>query len=480
MTDCDHDTTGEGGLFSGILGTGDIIFMILACAAPMGVLAGIVPLAFAFGNGAGVPGTQLGMSIVMLLFAVGYVRIIPHVRNAGAFYAYIAASLNKEAGIAAAYTAVAAYICAAASVLGAMSYFAADLFATLTGIVTSWLIWAMLSIAIIAWLGYHKITMAAKVLIVALLLEVGLIAVIDVLILWDHGWSGLDFSSFSPRTVFAPGLGIAVIYAINGCIGFEATAIYQEEAVNRAVTIPRATYGAVLVLGSFYVLSSWCLVLAVSPDKIKAVAGADPGHLVARVAFHYLGQFGRDALNLLTITSLFAAALGFFNNISRYFFALSRDGLIPAPLGRVHRLHGSPYLACLLLACLLILIIGFFALAGLDPLLSLATSLSSMGAVGLEILLTTTSLTIPLFFARRGEYSWGKTAAPLAAGLIIAVATWLSLANYPTLTGTTLPVINRLPLLFVAIAALGLGHGVYLRRRRPEVYARVGSSHVEG
>jgi len=410
----------------------------------------------------------------------GYVRIIPHVRNAGAFYAYIAASLNKEAGIAAAYTAVAAYICAAASVLGAMSYFAADLFATLTGIVTSWLIWAMLSIAIIAWLGYHKITMAAKVLIVALLLEVGLIAVIDVLILWDHGWSGLDFSSFSPRSVFAPGLGIAVIYAINGCIGFEATAIYQEEAVNRAVTIPRATYGAVLVLGSFYVLSSWCLVLAVSPDKIKAVAAADPGHLVARVAFHYLGQFGRDALNLLTITSLFAAALGFFNNISRYFFALSRDGLIPAPLGRVHRLHGSPYLACLLLACLLILIIGFFALAGLDPLLSLATSLSSMGAVGLEILLTTTSLTIPLFFARRGEYSWGKTAAPLAAGLIIAAATWLSLANYSTLTGTTLPVINRLPLLFIAIAVLGLGHGIYLRRRRPAVYARVGSSHIEG
>lgn len=480
MINSDHEATDEGGLFSGILGTGDIIFMILACAAPMGVLAGIVPLAFAFGNGAGVPGTQLGMSIVMLLFAVGYVRIIPHVRNAGAFYAYIAASLNKEAGIAAAYTAVVAYICAAASVLGAMSYFAADLFSALTGIVTSWVIWAVISIAVIAWLGYHKITMAAKVLIVALLLEVGLIAVIDILILWDRGWAGLDFTSFSPRAVFAPGLGIAVIYAINGCIGFEATAIYQEEAVNRAVTIPRATYGAVLVLGSFYVLSSWCLVLAVSPDKIKAVAGADPGHLVANVAFRQLGQFGRDALNLLTISSLFAAALGFFNNISRYFFALSRDGLIPAPLGRVHRRHGSPYLACLLLAVLLILIIGFFALAGLDPLLSLATSLSSMGAVGLEILLTTTSLTIPLFFARRGEYSWGRTVAPLAAGLIIAAATWLSLANYPTLTGTTLPVINRLPLLFIAIAALGLGHGIYLRRMRPAAYARVGSSHVEG
>ena len=73
------------GLLSGVLGTGDIIFMILACAAPMGVLAGIIPLALAFGNGAGVPGTQLVVSFIMILFAMGYVRMIPHVRNAGAF-----------------------------------------------------------------------------------------------------------------------------------------------------------------------------------------------------------------------------------------------------------------------------------------------------------------------------------------------------------------------------------------------------------
>jgi len=72
------------GLFAGMLGTSDIIFMILACAAPMGVLAGLVPLALAFGNGVGTPGTLLGVCAVMLLFAVGYVRMIPHVRNAWA------------------------------------------------------------------------------------------------------------------------------------------------------------------------------------------------------------------------------------------------------------------------------------------------------------------------------------------------------------------------------------------------------------
>lgn len=470
----------RGGLIKGLLGTGDIIFMILACAAPMGVLAGIIPLALAFGNGAGMPGTQLLVCTVMMLFAMGYVRMVPHVRNAGAFYAYIALSLNKEAGVAAAYVAVTAYICAAASVLGAMAYFAVDLVQSAFGFATRWELWAALSIGAITWLGYHRITLAAKVLTVALLLEAGLIVLIDALILRDVGLSGLNFTSFTPGAIFAPGLGIALIYAINGCIGFEATAIYQEEARDRVRTIPRATYGAVLLLGTFYVLSSWCLVLALTPAKVQQVALADPGHLVSGLAMRYLGEFGRDALNLLTVTSLFAAALGFFNNIARYLFALSRDGLMPETLGRIHPQHGSPYKACLLLAVVLAVIIGLFALAGLDPLLSLSTSLSSMGAVGLEILLAATSLSIPFYFARRDEISIGTFWAPLIAGLIITVITYLSLANYSALTGTNLVVVNSLPILFLFLIAAGLMHGLWLRRNRPAIYAGVGSTHVEG
>lgn len=470
----------QGGLLRGLLGTGDIIFMILACAAPMGVLAGIIPLALAFGNGAGVPGTQLLVCGLMLLFCMGYVRMIPHVRNAGAFYAYIALALSKEAGIAAAYVAVTAYVCAAASVLGAMAFFAADLLHNTLGLASRWELWSALSILIIAWLGYHRITMAAKVLTIALLLEAGLILLIDALILCHAGLSGLDFSSFTPGRIFAPGLGIALIYAINGCIGFEATAIYQEEARDRERTIPRATYGAVAILGTFYVLSSWCLVLALTPARAQAVALADPGRLVTGIALRYLGEFGRDALNLLTVTSLFAAALGFFNNIARYLYALSRDGLLPPLLGRIHPRHGSPYAACLLLTLVLAAIIGLFAAAGLDPLLSLSTSLSSMGAVGLEILLAVTSLAIPVFFLRKGEISFGTIWAPLFAGLAIAVITWLSLANYPALTGTDLAVVNRLPLLFLGLVLTGLAHGLWLRRYRPSIHARIGSTHVEG
>lgn len=467
------------GLTPGLLGTGDIIFMILACAAPMGVLGGLIPLAFAFGNGAGTPGTLLLVCVVMLIFAVGYVRMIPHVRNAGAFYAYIATSVTKEVGVAAAYVAIVAYICAATSTLGALAFFAAELVQQVFGASTRWEIWAAVSVAIICYLGYHRITLAAKVLAIILILEVSFIFVLDLMILHEIGLSGIDFSSFSPAAILAPGLGISIIYSINGCVGFEASAIYREEARNSLVTIPRATYGAILVLGTFYVLSSWCLVLSISPDKLHAVASADPGRLLTNMGEHYLGRVGREALNVLVITSLLAAALGFANNIARYIFALARDGLIPASLGKVHPQYGSPHIACLLLTAIFVIVIGAFAVAGLDPLLNLATSLSSMGAVGLMCLLTVTSVSVAVFFAKRKEYSLAKTAAPLVAGLLLAIATYLALANYRALTDTDSEVVNNLPYLFLFIVVIGYVHGRWLKAKRPAIYAGVGSTRVE-
>jgi len=192
-----------------------------------------------------------------------------------------------------------------------------------------------------------------------------------------------------------------------------------------------------------------------------------------------MGTIGRDVLNLLTITSLFAAALGFFNNITRYMFALARDGLLPAALGRVHSRHGSPYIACFVLTAIFAIVIGLFALAGLDPLLNLTTSLSSMGAVGLMILLTTTSIAVPIFFARRGEFSLGKTVAPLIGGLLIAGATYLSLENYSALTGTQLAIVNHLPILFLPLAIFGYLHGRFLKSFRRDIYNGIGSTRIE-
>ncbi|MEP7247775.1 MAG: APC family permease, partial [Gammaproteobacteria bacterium] len=118
-------------------------------------------------------------------------------------------------------------------------------------------------------------------------------------------------------------------------------------------------------------------------------------------------------------------------------------------------------------------------LAGLDPLTNVATALVGLGSVGLMALLAITSLTIPIFFARRRMFGFAVTVAPAVGGLIIAAATVLAFLNYSVLTGVDSVVINRLPYLLIALAAFGAGQALWLRRRNPALYLRIAATRIE-
>ncbi len=348
----------------GVLNTSELVFMVMAAAAPMAVVVALMPMAFAFGNGVGVPGTYVGAMIAMLLFAVGYVQIIPHVRNAGAFYAYISASFGRTCGLAAAYVAAISYFALCCSTLGALAFFSAELCKRISGLDIRWEFWAALSIAAVSYLAYRRITLAAKVLSIALGAEILLLGILDVAIVHYRGLGDFTAQPFRPSVVFAPGFGIAAIYAFNGLIGVEGTAIYQEEARDRTRTVPRATYLSVIAIGSFYVLTSWCLVVGVGPGRaIAGAARSDPGHFVVGQITNYLGNVGGDLLSWLVVTSSFAAVLALFNNGARYVYALSRDGVLPRALAKTHARYQSPYLASGVLTLLLAVVIAFSSIA---------------------------------------------------------------------------------------------------------------------
>src|SRR5215213_7874080 len=76
----------------GTLGVADIVFFVAAAAAPLTVMAGVAPLAILFG-GIGAPAAYVGVGVLLCLFAVGFTAMTPYIRNAGAFYSYIAGGL---------------------------------------------------------------------------------------------------------------------------------------------------------------------------------------------------------------------------------------------------------------------------------------------------------------------------------------------------------------------------------------------------
>jgi amino acid transporter len=459
---------------TGSLGVGSIVFMVIAAAAPLTVIGGNVPLSVGLGNGAGAPVGFVIAAAVLLLFSVGFVTMTPHVREAGAFFSYVTEGLGRRAGMGVAVVALIAYTAIQLGVYGYTGWAFNDTVVFYGGPEIPWPVYSLVLLAIVAVLGYRHIDLSAKVLGVALVLEIGVVVVLDLLIFGSGGAAGLNVESFTPSAVTSGSLGVPVLFALTGFIGFEATAVFRDEARDPERTIPRATYLAVLIIGGFYALSCWALILAAGTGNAVEVAQATlagEGNMLLDTADEYLGGVGRDVVNVLLLTSLFACVLSFHNVVARYQFVLASKGLLPERLGRVHPRHGSPAFSSVVQTVTALALLLVFAALGLDPLVGVFGSMAGVATVGMVTLMLTTSLAVLAFFARRPDLVRGRTwqtrVAPALACAGLLASVWLVLTNFTLVTGGSVAVSTVLALVPVAGLLLGLAIGQPGRRDEP-------------
>lgn len=456
------------------LGTPGLVLFVLACVAPMGAVVSIVPLGMFLGNSAGFVGAIVIAGAILLCFAAGYVAMCRHVINAGAFYAYIAKGLGKPVGVAGAFVAMLAYNAAFWSLAGAVGYFGSTIFAGI-GLRLPWQIWCAVAIAIVAFLGRRAVDVSAKVLSVALILEVSVIVILDMGIIVHRGVESFPIAAtLSPTAIGAGSIGIGLLWACNMFIGFEATAIFAEEAKDAKKTVARATYISVAIIAIFYAVAAMVLVGAVGPANLLSAMNDDPGTFVFKIADQFVGSWLSAAMQVLVLTSLFAALLGIHNAASRYFFSLGREGLLPRRLGVVHSKWNSPAFASTVQIAIAVAVVGAFGIANADPLLTLNTSTAGVGTVGILLLQVAVAVSVIAFFRKRGDKRvWSTGIAPAIAALALAAVVVLALSNYSVLTGSDNAVINSIPWILPAVIVAGLAYGLWLRRRRPDVYAGI-------
>lgn len=443
---------------SGSLGAGSIVFMVVAAAAPLTVVAGSVPLGLALGNGAAFPATFVVCCAMLLLFSVGFCAMSRHVPDAGAFYTYIRRGLGRAPGLGAAFLALVTYTAIQLAVYGYVG-------ATLDGLVqhyggqaVPWWVWSVAMLAVVGVLGFRHIELSSKVLGTLLLCEVGIVLVFDAVVAVRGG--SPSTALIEPAKIESGSFGIAIMFAVASFIGFEATAIFRDEARDPAKAIPRATYTALLLITGFYALSSWSVVSAWGDDAAVAQAAADPGTMLITTIGRYLGAAGSDIVQVLLVTSLFAAALSFHNVLARYVFSLGNSGGLPASCGRSHVRHGSPHVASVVQTVSALVLVGLFAVAGMDPVTQVFSWMAGTATLGVLALMTMTCLAVLVFFRRSGadRRIWHTVVAPVLgfAGLVTCLA--LTIGNFPTLIGgsTTLAAVIGAVLLGAFVLGLVL------------------------
>ncbi len=457
MTTAPADTQGR--RLSGRLGPVGIVFMVVAAAAPLTVIGGNMPLAMGLGNGAGAPVGFVIAALVLLVFSVGFVTMTPHVPEAGAFFSYVTVGLGERMGKGIAVVALIAYTAIQIGIYGYIGWAISDTVAHYHGPVIPWPVYSFIVLAIVAVLGYRHIGLSAKVLGVALALEIGIVIVLDAVMVANPSPAGVTFTSFEPATFTQGTIGIAILFALTGFIGFEATAVFRDEARDPEQTIPRATYAAVIIIGAFYAITVWAFVVAVGPDQVTTVAQktlAGEGNMLLDTTGDMLGTVGRDIVNVLLLSSLFACVLSFHNVIARYQFVLAGKGLLPARLANVHDQHESPSFSSLTQTATAAIIVAVLAILGIDPLVGVFGSMAGVATVGMVLLMLTTSVAVLVFFLHNRELAtgqlWTTRIAPALAVLGLLGSLWLVLSNFTLVTGGSV----MLSTVLAAIPFLGL------------------------
>ncbi|MFF8506979.1 APC family permease [Streptomyces sp. NPDC015492] len=451
-----------------------IVFMVVAAAAPLGLVAGGVPLAFAVSGSPGMPLYFVLSTVLLLVFAVGFTLMAGRVRDAGAFYAYVQAGLGRIPGLSAASLALFSYTLLLVGVNAYVGVATSNVIERYADVGSPWWAWALVSLGVIAFLGYRDIELSAKVLGAVLVLEFLLLLVMDVGIVGHGGAHGLTAEPVSPSIVGTGSLGLGAMFALFGFIGFEATAVFRNEAKDPDVTVPRATYVAILVIGAFYSFTVWAIVVGSGVDAVVGAAQADPEGLVLTLTRSYVGSVWADAMQLLLITSQFACVLAFHNVVTRYQFALSRAGALPASLSLVHPRHRAPSVSSAVASAVAFVTTLVVASLGLDPIGDLYAWFSGAATLGIVLLMAATSLAVVGFFRRADgrQPVWRTVVAPAVAFLGLACVVCMMVANFPLLVGTVTGawVIGGL----VALSAVaGAVQALVLRARRPAVYERL-------
>jgi amino acid transporter len=436
----------------------DIFFLVVAAAAPLAAIVSNGALGVLLGNGVGMPGSYLIAGFVLILFAVGFVRMSPHVRHGGAFYAYVRHGLGRYAGGAAAYVAIVVYGMTVIGSAAGFGFFASLFFAENLSLDISWKIWAAVSLLLVGLVGYREITLGARVLSVLLTLEVLILVALVVAVFSPSSAATVTFTSFAPSAIFSGSLGIGLMFAFVSFLGFESAAIYSEEAREGHRTVSKALIAAVLFIAVFYAIAMWSVILAFGDDKVVAAAAENPGTLVFRAFAQYLHPGFIVAAEFLMVTSALAATIALHNAAARYLFALGREGMLPRSLAKLHPTLQSPHVASVVVSAISSVVVALFAIGDADPLMTVLSSTFGLAALGIILLQAATSLSVVIFTWKTRHDMSG-----LALNLLIAilstvglsVAAVLVMVNYSTLTGS-LGLLDYAPWLIPIAAVLGI------------------------
>lgn len=448
------------------LSMAEVLAQSVSALAPSAAVVAVPPFVMAQAGAATLPVLVGGTALVVL---VGWclTAFARRMAAVGGVYSYTAKGLGPGAALLAGWALVVGYAGIAVSALVGSVAYAVSFGVSVTGLdPPGWAV-ALLTLAVglLATLTTVRgIRLSARVALALEVFSVGVVVVVLVVLLAAHDGGTGTGAAVVDGPVTAGGVATGLVLAVAAFMGFESAATLGVEARRPLVAVPRAVFWTPVVAGVLFVAAGVAQVVLLRAAPVEVLTGDVP---VAQLAdADGLGVLPR-LLDAGIALSFFACVTGSINALARVLFSMSREGVLPASLGRTHPRFATPAVALAWVLPVLVAVPAVALGAGNRTRDVLAGALT-VSALGYVLAYVLAAAAMPAFLHRIGELTrptlvGGALAAGLSAAvLVVAVA------------GASWSGSGAMVVVFVLAWLPGPVLWLVLRRRSPETLARVG------
>src|SRR5258708_7653035 len=339
-------TEGPATLQRGAVGLVPVLFQSITHMAPAAAVAFSIIVGVPYAGGSMTLAVVLAL-VACLLVAVSIGQLARHMPSAGGLYTYNARGLGSSAGFLVAWGFMLAEpLVAPLLFLIFGNVISANLNAHFGTPTWLWVPLALAAAALVWFLTYRGIRLSTSAGVGLGLFEIAVFVLVALVLIGAAGSrnTGAVFTAPDGLGKVFPGM----IFAVLAFIGFEASAPLGEEARDPRRTIPIAVVLSCLLIGLFYVLTTYAATVYFGPSRMAdpkhgfiTLNGGDPWTGMAFQVWAPLGVLVILAVANSAIANSNAGA----NAATRVGYALARIGLLPGALARVHPVHRTPSVA---------------------------------------------------------------------------------------------------------------------------------------
>lgn len=354
-----------------VMGPGLLLLFVVGDILGTGVYALTGQVAAEVGGAAWLP--FLAAFIVAILTAFSYLELVTKYPQAAgaALYTHKAFGIHFLTFIVA-FTVMASGITSASTASRAFASNLAEAFDLSLGEGIGVTLVALGFITLVALVNFRGVGESVKANVLLTCVELSGLLIIIMIGLWAVGGGDGDLSRVTEFDA-APGQGIfgavsaATAVAFFAMVGFEDSVNMAEECKEPSRIFPKVMLTGLVITGLIYILVSVSAVALVPVDQLgegdtpllQVVEAGAPGFPIGIFAFITMFAVANSAL----INMLMA---------SRLVYGMSRERVLPGPLGRVHRTRRTPWIAIIFTT---LLAFGLISFVGEVPALGRTTAL---------------------------------------------------------------------------------------------------------